>query len=141
MKYSPNDEVLVFKIDSGSYALHLDLVDRAMFAAAVTALPDSPEHILGTINIAGEAVPVFSLRKRLNLTNKQLQPSDIFILLRINSKPLMLWADKIESIGPLSKFGNIESETISPEVNELSDGIIKTNNGLIILCPDKLFEL
>ena len=55
---------VLFALDAGRYALPLESVERIVRAAEITPLPNTPAVVLGALDIAGDILPVFSLRRR-----------------------------------------------------------------------------
>ena len=56
------EELLIFSIDSKSHAISLKDVKRVIRVVEITALPDPPSFVLGTINLSGVIIPAISLR-------------------------------------------------------------------------------
>ena len=46
-------QVVIFLLDEQRYAVPMDSVERVIRAVAVTPVPETPEFVLGLINMAG----------------------------------------------------------------------------------------
>lgn len=75
---------MVFTLDGQLYALELATVHRVVHALEVTPLPGAPDTILGVINVHGELIPVVSLRRRFRIPEREIKPSDQFIIAHMN---------------------------------------------------------
>ena len=60
-------KIVLFTLDEQRYALALPSVDRVVRVVDVTPLPKAPAIVLGVVNIHGDIVPVYDLRKRFRL--------------------------------------------------------------------------
>lgn len=89
---------LIYVIENQLYGLPLENVSSAVLAVQTTPIPNSPDYILGAINVHGDILPVINTRKLLGLPLKELQSTDQFILCILNEKPLALWVDSIKTI-------------------------------------------
>jgi purine-binding chemotaxis protein CheW len=49
----------------------------------VTRIPNSPEHVLGVINLRGAVVPILDLRRRFGLEAIAFGPTTVVIVVRI----------------------------------------------------------
>jgi purine-binding chemotaxis protein CheW len=82
---SPLIQLVLFTLDGWSFALELGVVQRVVRAFEVTPLPNAPAVILGVINVQGELSAVVNLRHRFRLPEREIAPSDHFILVNIAS--------------------------------------------------------
>jgi len=69
-------------LDHMHLAFPLRDVDRILRAVAVHPVPRGAGCLLGAIDIAGELVSVFDLRRMFGLPDRPLRPADRMILLR-----------------------------------------------------------
>lgn len=69
-------------LDEMRIAFALQDVDRILRAVAIHAVPQAGGCLLGAIDVAGELVPVFDLRRMLGLPSRALHPEDRMILMR-----------------------------------------------------------
>ncbi len=114
MPNSDKISYLVFNLLSGRYALLAARAERVLAAAETTPLPNAPEAVRGVINLGGEILPVFDLKRRFNLPAREMRLSDQFIIARSAGRRVALLTD-----------GNADFvEAASGEVTEL-DGVVK----------------
>lgn len=123
---------VVFTIDSHGYALNITAVERIFRAVEVTPLPESPDVILGVINIHGRIVKVINTRKRFNLPAKSLDPKDKFVIIS-NAKHIAALA-----VDDVSGILEATSKEIIPATDILSDmenveGIVKMKDSIIYI--------
>ena len=63
-------------------AFPLHAIERVIRAVAVQAVPAAGGCLLGTIDVAGELVPVYDTRKLLGLRSRALRAADRILLAR-----------------------------------------------------------
>ncbi|MBA7536340.1 hypothetical protein ES705_28603 [subsurface metagenome] len=63
--------LVAFTLDNQKYALHLSAVETIIRAVEFTALPKAPKIVNGIVNFHGKIIPVFNIRKRFNLPDKE----------------------------------------------------------------------
>ncbi len=61
---------VVFKLDKEEYGLDIMKVNGIEKYQEVVKIPNSPDYIEGMINLRGEVLPIFSLRKKFALEGK-----------------------------------------------------------------------
>jgi purine-binding chemotaxis protein CheW len=133
--------LLVFLLDEQRYALPLPVVRRVERAVAVTALPAAPEAVLGVVDVRGEIVPVFDLRRRFRLPARALGLSDRLVVARTQHRLVALLADTVQGVaeGPASKI--IPAERILPDLGFVR-GVVRLEDGMVLIHDlDKFLSL
>jgi purine-binding chemotaxis protein CheW len=80
---NPLIQLVLFTLDRWTFALELATVQRVVRAFEVTPLPNAPAVILGVVNVQGELSAVVNLRHRFRLPEREITPSDQFILVNM----------------------------------------------------------
>jgi purine-binding chemotaxis protein CheW len=62
---------VVFTLGGYEYGLRADNVDEVIRFVAVTPVPESPEWVLGVIDLRGRTIPVVDGRRRLGLPERE----------------------------------------------------------------------
>ncbi len=105
-------DFVVFDIGGQGCAVPLHSVQRILRAAAVTPVPESPEGLLGVLDLHGDLVPVYDLRSFLGHPDKALCASDRFIIVHDGVGLVGLRADEVQRIGPLNLQSNRSCESL-----------------------------
>lgn len=124
--------LLVFKLDHWHCALPVSIVEKAYRAVAVTPLPETPDIILGIINVHGSLLPVVNIRKRFHLPEKKLMPSDQMIIASTHRRQIALVVDSIVDVIECADAEFVPSDTIVPGLDHV-EGVIKTGSGMILV--------
>lgn len=98
------EKFLVFSIGDELFAVSSNQIAEATASLAVTALPNSPEWLLGLANLRGEIVSVVDLPKALRRRNSAAAPKSKFIVLhsKVFEGGAAFKADKINEIAAIA---------------------------------------
>ena len=132
---------VVFKLDKELYGLDINRVRGIEKEQEVVRVPNTATYIKGIMNLRGDVIPVYSLRKKFGLpesTSKDIQ----YIIVYTNGTLLALEVDNVDEIH------NIEENDVHdvPSIvtnndTRYFDRVLKTNKGLIITIDiDKLLS-
>jgi purine-binding chemotaxis protein CheW len=124
--------LVVLSLDDGWYALRLAAVQRVVRAVEVTPLPKAPLIVLGVINVQGQIIPVFNLRERFSLKQREIEPSNQFIIATTRTRVVALVVDTV--VGVIER---LEKEILAP-ASILSDveyveGVTKFEDGIVFI--------
>ncbi|WP_051171308.1 chemotaxis protein CheW [Spongiibacter marinus] len=152
---SPDDQLsagdanqyLTFVLNGEEYGVEILRVQGIQGWDTVTPIPNSPDFVLGVMNLRGAIVPIIDLRKRFNMEAIPHGPTTVIIVVKVES------ADKPRTIGMVvdgvSEVYRLDDANIQalPEVGAggVSSDYVKglstvDEKMLILLNIDKLFS-
>lgn len=132
---------VVFKLDKELYGLDINKVQGIEKEQQVVRVPNTATYIKGIMNLRGDVIPVYSLRKKFGMP--ETNSTDIqYIIVRPNGSLLALEVDSVDEIH------NVEAEDVHivPAIvnsadTRYFDKVLKTSRGLIITIDiDKLLS-
>ena len=123
---------LIFAIDEQRFALKLSVVERVVRAAEVTPVPRAPAILFGVLNVQGEIIPVINTRRQLGFSERDIRPSDQFIIARAPERVVALVADTVCDVVSVSESAVIAAEKIMPGA-EFIEGVMKLEDGLVLI--------
>ena len=109
-------QLVVFTLGEQRYALKLDAVERVLRAAEISPLPNTPEIVMGVINIRGQIVPVINTRRRFLLPEREISLTDLFIMARTSKRNVVLVADAVNGLVERSERDVVTAEEILGEL-------------------------
>ena len=77
------EQYLTFKLAGEEYGVEILRVQGIQGLQKITSIPDTPEYILGVINLRGEIVPVIDLRRRFGLEKIKFSSTTVVIVIRM----------------------------------------------------------
>lgn len=118
---------LIFSVNQNRYSIDIEKVETIIRAAFITPLPDSPDYVLGVLNIKGEFIPVIDLSSLFEKKPSQIKPSQFFILTRCKDSRVALLGDKIDSLHNVSTAQKISLEQVASH-NPYLTSVFNQNN-------------
>jgi purine-binding chemotaxis protein CheW len=144
MENSPKNQMrhfVAFVIDQKQYAISLHTVERVIRAAEVTTLIESPDIILGLINIEKHIIPVINTRHRFDLPPRDIEPEDQFIIANTVNRRVALWVDAIDDILEIADPDIVSSQAILPNILGIEGTIVRDDGMIVIYNLDRLLSL
>ncbi len=124
--------LLVFTIDGRRYALSLSSVKRVVHTVEITPLPKAPDIVMGIINIMGHVIPVFNVRRRFHLPERQIALGDHMIIAFTSRYTVSLAVEQVEGVMEEYQGKPVPSEEILPAM-EYVQGVVKLEDGLVFI--------
>lgn len=125
-------QLLVFRLGEQRYALPLAAVERVVRAVAVTPLPGAPATVLGAINVQGRVVPVFNVRRRFLMPDREVGPGDWFLLAHTSRRAVALVVDEAADVLERPRDDVPTSALAVPGVEHFP-GVVKLDDGLALI--------
>ena len=125
-------QFLVFRLDERNYGIRVAQAQRVVRAVDCTPLPQTLQVVLGVIDVQGEIVPVFNIRRRFNLIERDIGPDDHFIIARISTRTVALVVDSVIGLIERSEDEVIAMEKVLPHVERI-EGVVALEDGLVLI--------
>jgi len=98
-------ELLSFRLASETYAVPLTSIRQIIKMMPITMVPRAPDYVLGIISVRGNIIPVFDLRRRLNLPATEPTRKTRIIVVAGGRYTLGLIVDGVEQVARLPETG------------------------------------
>ncbi len=129
-----SNHFVVFTLDEQRFALPLSAVGRVIRGVEITTLSETPETVLGVINVQGQIIPVINIRKRLRLSESELNLSDQIIIAHAPGQTIAFVVDAVTGVVECSEQQSIMAEKILPGLRGYTQSMIKADDNMIIVC-------
>ncbi len=128
------EQYVIFRLNSEHYGIDILSVQEIIRPPKVTALPNTPPHVLGVINLRGSIIPIVDLKIKYNLDSPENSEDKRIIVLRIDNKLMGILVDEVQEVLRF-KTEQIEQATdICTTIDsEFISGLAKLDDRLIIL--------
>ncbi len=124
--------LFVFSLGDHRFALHLDVVERAVRVAEITPVPRAPGIVLGIISVEGRILPVLNVRLRFRVPQREIHLSDSLIIARTSRRPVAILVDSVEGLIERPEQEMVKAEAILPRM-EYVEGVVKLDDGLVLI--------
>ncbi|MBI2311238.1 MAG: purine-binding chemotaxis protein CheW [Betaproteobacteria bacterium] len=126
------DVLVALTLDDQRYALHLSAVERVVRMVEIIPLPKAPDIVSGVVNVQGRVVPVFNIRRRFRLPEREPAVTDQLIIARTAARPVALVADTVTGVVECRPQDIAAAETILHGM-EYVEGVLKLPDGMILI--------
>lgn len=139
-------EYLTFKLDGDEFAVDVLKSREIVDLKSVTKVPQSPDFMLGVINLRGSVVPVIDLRLKFGMEKaEETQSTSIVVIdVAVGGDTIIVGAmvDSVEEVMELDESQIEPAPRIGTRLNtEFIKGMGKQNDQfLIILDIDRVFS-
>lgn len=126
--------VLSFRLGEENYAVNIADAKEVVKPGPITRVPNTPDFVVGVMNLRGEIISIIDLRYFFGLSGKQLGKETSIITTDITGALIGIMVHEIK------EALDIDEEAIQPplgtikgEVAEYTKGQIKLNKNILIL--------
>ena len=98
----------------------------------MTPLPLAPDVVLGAIDVEGQVLPVFNLRRRFQLPERAIGPADHFLIARTTRGAVVLVIDSAQGLLDRPATPMIDARKAGPNPGHIS-GVIQLEDGLVLI--------
>jgi len=133
-------QVVRFLVCGKNLALSVEAVREVVPAAQPTAVFNAPDHLAGLLNVRGEAVPIFDLSRLFGYYTPDYRHELVVIA---ESGPYVagfLGARPVDIVDVPDEVESLPGEA-SPCLDALSQVLMLEGESVLVLDPEKLFEL
>ncbi len=123
-----------FVIDTEEFALPIDEVFHIERVPEITKLPNTMDYVSGVINLRGNIIPVFNMRRRFNLAEKKADNETRVVIVGMHNKLNGLIVDVVKQVIRIPEH-RIEPppDVWSGISRDYLKGIVKHEDGLIVM--------
>ncbi|MBQ9120173.1 MAG: purine-binding chemotaxis protein CheW [Lachnospiraceae bacterium] len=125
---------VIFKLGEEEYGMDITLVNAIENYTGVVPIPNAPAYILGILNLRGEVIPVYSLRKKFGMPETGPTESTQLLIAR---KDGMAVAYKVDSVSEILEVADSEFQEIPTIVKNVDTryavGVVNKKDRLIVL--------
>lgn len=125
-------DVLIFEVEGVRYGLRLALVREVVRAVAVTPLPRAPAVVNGIIDVRGETMPVYDLRRRFGAGERPIQADERFVIAGGEKRAAALRVDRVHWTHRVEEGQVQKPSELVPRVEYVA-GILKLTDGMVLI--------
>ena len=132
-------QLLTFILGGEEYGVDILNVQEIRSWEQATSIPNTPDYVLGVINLRGLIVPIIDLRNRFEMERAEYGPLTVIVIVKLSSKSkssrtVGMVVDEVsdvyniseEEIGELPDFGSIVG-------TEFIKGVASVNEKMVII--------
>lgn len=123
---------VVFRIEGQLFGVDINIVQSIEKQINIVPVPNSTAYIKGIVNLRGEVIPVYSLKRKFNMPDEAYTDSSIII--NAGGVKLALEVDEVMEIGDIADENIVDMPfIINNEQTKFMDRVAHVDKDLIIL--------
>ncbi|MDO4765857.1 MAG: chemotaxis protein CheW [Eubacteriales bacterium] len=125
---------VVFHLDNEEYGVDIMKVNVIEKYQDIVKVPNSPEYIEGIINLRGEILPIFNLRKKFNLKEKAIDENTKIIVVFLGDMKVGFIVDSVSQIINIEESQLVPAPKIVTGVNRrYIQSVAKVGERMVVL--------
>ncbi len=133
---SAQSKQVIFTLENEEYGLDIMIVNAIEKYTDIVRVPNGPECIKGIINLRGEVIPVYSLRKKFGLEEKAIDENTKLVITKSNNIMMAYEVDAVKEIIEIPDESVSETPVIVKSKNTTYIKSIANINGRMIILLD-----
>lgn len=132
------EQYLTFFLADEEYGVDILKVQEIRGWDGATAIPNTPDYILGVSNLRGMVVPIIDLRQRFQLANVEFNSSTVVVIVKVvsdsNERTVGLVVDAVSEVYSLPKEAIGEAPDLGGAIStSFVKGLATMDEKMIIL--------
>ena len=133
------NQFLTFMLGEEEYGVDILNVQEIRSWESATSIPNTPDYVLGVINLRGLVVPIIDLRKRFAMSKAEFGPATIIVIVRLldhsrTSKTIGMVVDEVSDVYNISAEDIGEMPDLGSVVGtEFIKGVANINEKMVII--------
>ena len=124
---------IIFRIGEQKYGMNLQYIKGIEQNYQVIAVPNTTEAIEGIMNLRGDVIPVYSLRKRFGVTSRIDDSKKSMLVTMSAGSPLAYEVDEVVTIEELKDENVSDMPAVATnEENAFMEKILNINGDIVI---------
>lgn len=118
------------------YGLDIMLVNAIQKYTDIVPIPNAPSYVRGIINLRGDVIPVYSLRRKFGLGDKEIDENSKLIITKSDNILLAYEVDEVKEIMEIEAVNISETPVIVKNNDIAYIKCVANINGRMILLLD-----
>jgi purine-binding chemotaxis protein CheW len=117
LKQSIQTKQVIFTLDNEEFGLDIMVVNAIEKFTDLIPVPNAPSFIHGIMNLRGDVIPVFSLRRKFGLSDKAVSEDTRLIITKSNGILMAFEVDGVKEIIEIAPENISETPSIVRGIN------------------------
>lgn len=127
-------QLVSFNINEEEFGLDILKVQEINRMVEITRVPNTPDFVVGVINLRGKVIPIIDLRARLGMPDKVYDKDTRIIVVELEGKVIGFIVDKVNEVLRINKNITEPPPPMAGGVNsDFITAVGKLENRLLIL--------
>ena len=127
------NQYLTFLLADEEYGVDILRVQEIRGWDSVTKIPNTPDYVLGVINLRGKVIPVMDIRTRFRLPYRDYDERTCIIVVEIKDTPVGLVVDEVQEVMDIPEESVEPPPKATGKVNNFLQGVGKVGDDVKII--------
>ena len=124
---------VIFTLGKEEYGIDIMLVNAIQKYTDIVPIPNAPSYVRGIINLRGDVIPVYSLRRKFGLGDKEIDENSKLIITKSENILLAYEVDEVKEIMEIEAVNISETPVIVKSNDTAYIKCVANINGRMIL--------
>lgn len=124
---------VIFTLDGEEFGFDIMIVNAIEKYTDLIPVPNAPSYIRGIMNLRGDVIPIFSLRKKFNLEERPIDENTKLIITKSNGVLMAFEVDGVKEIIEIPASSISDTPTIVKSMDTSYIQNVANLNGRMIL--------
>jgi purine-binding chemotaxis protein CheW len=126
--------LVVFRLGSEEFAVDINSIREIIRFPNITNVPNTPDYVLGVINLRGQITTVMNLRKRFRMEDTDMTDDTRILIVNMGTEHIGLMVDGVSEVLKVDSGKLVSDDEIgSSTYGQYISGMIKVEERLVIL--------
>ncbi len=133
---------LIFSLGEKRFAINVQKVHLVVPAVNITSVPEAPGLFKGIVNMHGEILPIYDIRRRIGMPTKKPGIDDYLLILNIQERKVGIFTGKNMIVASENDEDLVNANEILNSMPEYVESVIKYKEELVLVYDmDKFLSL
>ena len=125
---------VIFSVNGQKFAVNISCVSGIEKVQNIVGVPNSNKDIKGIINLRGEVIPIYSLRRHFNMPDAEYTESSQFVIVYTDDIRIGLEVDSVEEIHKVEEGMIVDVPVIiKNDETQMFDKVINIGGELVLV--------
>lgn len=127
----------IFKLGNDVYGMDIMSIKAIEKPIPVEKVKKAPNNVIGMIDLRGDRIPVYSLRRKFGLEDRETDLDTRLLITISNNIPIAYEVDKMEDITELTEEQLLDQPSLFKSKNTAYMKAVTKNNDRLIILMDE----
>lgn len=127
-------QYITFQVADEEYGIDIQRIQEIIRYRVLTRIPNSPDFVLGVLNLRGVVVPVIDLRCRFHMDRRETDKRTVIVVVEVQGRVMGLVVDSVNDVVAFEEDGVKPPPSFSSSIRtDFIEGMGESDGKFIVL--------